>query len=104
MHAPAHQPCIPEPLRVHVLLLGALRELADGGEVWLAVPRGSTVAELRRHLREALARTPACADLVQVSALALDGGILSDAQPLGRDADEVRVVILPPTRGGRAQE
>lgn len=95
MQAPARRPCIPEPLRVRVLLLGALSELADGGEVWLAVPRGSTAADLRRHLR-ALARTPARAGLVDASALARDGGVLEDAQPLGDGADEVRVAVLPP--------
>ena len=81
---------------MRVLLFGALREIADGGEVWLAVPRGSTVADLRHHLREALAWTPARAELVDASALVFEGGMLSDAQPFGDGADDVRVAVVPP--------
>jgi molybdopterin converting factor small subunit len=104
VQAPARRPCIPEPLRVRVLLFGAFREIADGGELWLAVPRGSTVADLRRHLREALGGSQARAELVDRFALASDDGILLDAQPLGHGADEVRVAILPPVYGDRSPE
>jgi molybdopterin converting factor small subunit len=85
---------------VRVLLFGAFRELADGCELWLAVPRGSTVADLRRHLREALAGSPARGALVDLSALAFDDGILPESQALGKGVDEVRVAILPPVCGG----
>lgn len=100
MQPPAARPCIPEPLRVRVLLFGAFRDFADGDELWLAVPRGTTVAELRRHLHEALAQAPAQGGLIDASALAFDEGILLESQALGQGVDEVRVAILPPVCGG----
>jgi molybdopterin converting factor small subunit len=96
----ALQSAFPDPLRVRVLLFGAFRDLADGGEIFLAVPRGTTVSELRRELREVLARSPAHGDLLEASALALEGGLLTESQALGEGVDEVRVAILPPVCGG----
>jgi molybdopterin converting factor small subunit len=85
---------------VRVSLFGTFRELAEAAELWLAVPRGTTVSQLRRHLRDELARSPAHRDLVDASALAFDDGILLESEALGRAGDPVRVAILPPVCGG----
>jgi molybdopterin converting factor small subunit len=85
---------------VRVSLFGAFRELADAAELWLAVPRGTTVSQLRRHLRDELARSPVHRDLVDASALAFDEGILLESDRLGQGGDQVRVAILPPVCGG----
>ncbi len=87
--------------RVRLRLFGAFREVAGGGELMLEVPTGTTVANLRRHLKEVLARTvPARRhdQLVDLSALASDSAILPESHPLG-DAD-VCLSILPPVCGG----
>jgi molybdopterin converting factor small subunit len=85
---------------VRVSLFGTFRDLAEAAELWLAVPRGTTVSRLRAHLRDELARSPAHRDLVDASALAFDDGILLESEALGRAGDEVRVAILPPVCGG----
>jgi molybdopterin converting factor small subunit len=86
-------------LTVRVSLFGSLRELAHAHELWLAVARGTTVSELRRHLRDELALVPADRALVDVSALAFDGRTLHESQPLGQGVDEVRVAMVPPAAG-----
>jgi molybdopterin converting factor small subunit len=85
---------------VRVSLFGAFRELAHAAELWLAVPRGTTVSQLRGHLRDELARSPVHRDLVDASALAFDEGILRESDVLAQAGDQVCVAILPPVCGG----
>ena len=85
---------------IRVSLFGTFRELAEAAELWLAVPRGTTVSQLRAHLCDELARSPAHRELVDASALAFDDGILLESQALGQSGEEVRVAILPPVCGG----
>jgi molybdopterin converting factor small subunit len=92
-----------DEVRVSVRLFGAFRKYANGSEIALDVPRGTTVAALRRHLGEALRR--GCAafaeqQLLDVSVLADDEQILDDRQPLGCGADRVALSVLPPVCGG----
>ncbi len=87
--------------RVRLRLFGAFRDVAGGAELTLEVPSGTTVANLRRHVKEALARTlPARRHdhLVDLSALASDSAILPESHLLG-DTD-VCLSILPPVCGG----
>lgn len=86
--------------RVRLRLFGAFREVG-GAELTLEVPSGTTVANLRIHVKEALARMlPARRhdQLVDLSALASDSAILPESHLLG-DAD-VCLSILPPVCGG----
>ncbi len=86
--------------RVRLRLFGAFREVG-GAELTLEVPGGTTVASLRAHLKEALARMlPARRhdQLVDLSALASDTAILPESHLLG-DSD-VCLSILPPVCGG----
>ncbi len=90
-------------IRVRLLLFGAFRALADGPELTLEVPRGTTVSALRRHVGEALSRSRPSAEtdaLVEASAVAFDDGILLESHALGEGVDEVRAAILPPVCGG----
>ncbi len=87
--------------RVRLRLFGAFREAAGNPELTLEVPRGTTVAHLRVHVKEALSRTPSARrrdHLVDLSALASDSTILPESHALG-DA-EVSLSILPPVCGG----
>ncbi len=90
-------------VRVRLLLFGAFRQLTEGAELTLDVPRGTTVSGLRGHLKEALARARPSQDvaaLVESSALASDTGILAESHVFGRDADDAPVCLLPPVREG----
>jgi molybdopterin converting factor small subunit len=92
----------PDRVRVRLLLFGAFREFAQGAELTLEVPRGTTVCGLRRHLKEALARARPSQDvteLVESSALACDTGMLSESHVFGRDAEDAPVCLLPPVCG-----
>ncbi len=86
--------------RVRLRLFGAFRE-GGAAELTLEVPSGITVASLRAHVKEALARRlPARRhdQLVDLSALASDSAILPESHQLG-DPD-VCLSILPPVCGG----
>jgi molybdopterin converting factor small subunit len=88
------------PTRVRLRLFGAFREVG-AAELTLEVPSGTTVASLRAHVKEALARMlPARRhdQLVDLSALASDSAILTESHLLG-DRD-VCLSILPPVCGG----
>jgi molybdopterin converting factor small subunit len=92
-----------QPARTHVRLrlFGAFRDAAEGGELRLEVPPGSTVAHLRSRVKEALARARATRShdhLVDLSAVASDSAILPESHRLG-EAD-VCLSILPPVCGG----
>lgn len=92
-----------EHVRVSVRLFGAFRKYGDGSEIAVEVPRGTTVAALRRHLGDALRRCCAAfaeQQLLDVSVLADDERILEDGEPLGWGADRVALAILPPVCGG----
>ena len=87
--------------RVRLRLFGAFRDVARGGELTLDVPPGTTVANLRAHVKEELARavpTRRHVELVDLSALASESAILPESHPLG-DGD-VCLSILPPVCGG----
>jgi molybdopterin converting factor small subunit len=89
----------PALTRVRLRLFGAFRQVAP--ELMVEVPRGTTVAELRRHVKQALARTGRAAaddDLVELSAVASDAEILSDSDRLG--GGDVSLALLPPVCGG----
>lgn len=93
----------PARTRVHLRLrlFGAFRDLSRGGELTLEVPPGTTVAGLRVHVKEALARAAPARhheQLVELSAIATDSAILPEGHLLG-DAD-VSLSILPPVCGG----
>jgi hypothetical protein len=67
------------------------------------VPRGTTVAGLRSHLKDALARARPSADvseLVESAALASDTGILAESHAFGCDTGDAPVCLLPPVCGG----
>ncbi len=88
--------------RVRLRLFGAFRDAAGGGELRLDVPSGTTVARLRAHVKEALARTQPARrhdHLVDLSAVASDSAILPESHLLGDGAD-VCLAILPPVCGG----
>jgi molybdopterin converting factor small subunit len=90
-------------VRIRLLLFGAFREFAEGAELTLDVPRGTTVAGLRGHLKEALARsrpTQDVGELVESSALASATGILAESHAFAGDADDAPVCLLPPVCGG----
>ena len=90
-------------VRIRLLLFGAFRDLAHGAELNLEVPRGTTVADLRPRICDALARVRTSVDvgeLVESSALASDSGILAESHAFGRHADEPPVCLLPPVCGG----
>ena len=74
-------------VRVRLLLFGVFREFANGAELTLDVPCGTTVAGLRTHLKDALA-------------LASDSGILPESHAFGGDAEDAPVCLLPPVCGG----
>ncbi len=85
---------------VRLRLFGAFRELA-GPELAVTVPAGTTVADLRLHVKSALARRRGAAgadELVDASVLASDGGILPESRPLA--TGDVFLSILPPVCGG----
>jgi molybdopterin converting factor small subunit len=87
--------------RVSLRLFGAFRDIAGGAELTLEVPAGTTVARLRGHVKEALARAlPARPhdQLVELSALASDSAILPDSHLVA--GDDVSLAILPPVCGG----
>jgi molybdopterin converting factor small subunit len=87
------------PTRVRLRLFGAFRQVAP--ELTLEVPRDTTVADLRRHVKEALTRAyPAAGDddLVDLSAVASDTEILAESHLLG--GGDVSLSILPPVCGG----
>lgn len=91
-----------DDVKVRIRLFGAFRRYAGGADVWLDVPRGTTVAALRTRLGEALrAACPSFAEqgLLDVSVLADDVRILEDAHRIG-DADGLSLAILPPVCGG----
>ncbi len=90
-------------VRVRVLLFGAFREFADGVELTLDVPRGTTVSGLRHHVTHALARARPSLDvgeLVESSVFASDAGILAESHAFGRDDDDPPVCLFPPVCGG----
>ncbi len=90
-------------VRVRLLLFGAFRDLAQGAELRLEVPCGTTVSGLRPRIRDALARARPSVDvagLVESSALACDSGIRAESHAFGRDAEEPPVCLLPPVCGG----
>lgn len=92
-----------ETVRICVRLFGAFRKYAEGAEVSFEVPRDTTVSALRAHLGEALRRgCPAFGDqeLLDVSVLADEDGILDDGQRLGAGAHPVVLAVLPPVCGG----
>ncbi len=85
---------------VRLRLFGAFRELA-GRELSLRVPAGTTVAELRLHVKAALARGAGPRggeELVESSVVASDTEILPESHRL--PAGEVSLSILPPVCGG----
>ncbi len=84
-------------MRVRLRLFGAFRDADARGELVLDLPPGSTVALLRAHLKAALA-APRHAQLVDVSALASDAGLLPDSDVLG--GADVCLSVLPPVCGG----
>jgi molybdopterin converting factor small subunit len=88
-------------LRIDVRLFGALRKYANGAEISLEVPSGTTVSGLRSYLGDALRRGGAAfADqpLLDASVLADEEQILDDAQALV--ADRISLAVLPPVCGG----
>ncbi len=90
-------------VRVRLLLFGAFRQFADGVELTLDVPRGTTVLGLRLHIKEALTRARPSLDvgeLVQSSAFASDSRILAESHEFSCDADDAPVCLLPPVCGG----
>ena len=92
-----------DTVRVCVRLFGAFRKYADGAEVTFEVPRDTTVSALRAHLGEALRRQlPAFGDqeLLDVSVVADEDGILDDGQRLGAGVHPIVLAVLPPVCGG----
>lgn len=86
--------------RVRLRLFGAFRDVG-AAELTLEVPPGSTVGDLRGHVKAALARMlPARRHdhLVDLSALASDVAILPESHRL--DELDVCLSILPPVCGG----
>jgi molybdopterin converting factor small subunit len=92
-----------DDVQVRIQLFGAFRKYADGSDVSLEVPRGTTVSALRAYLAEALRRGCPAFDgegLLELSAVADDERILDDTTPLGLSVDRLRLAILPPVCGG----
>lgn len=79
---------------VRVLLFAALREAAGARELAVALPQGTTVAELRAYLADAY---PALAPLLPNSGIAVNQE-LAEPATLVRPGDEV--ALIPPVSGG----
>ncbi len=79
---------------ITVRLFARFRDLAGAESVAVAVPSGSTVAELRRRLA---LHWPASAELLTASAVAVNADYASDDRVVG-PADEV--ALIPPVSGG----
>jgi molybdopterin converting factor small subunit len=79
---------------VRVQLFARARDLAGSNAVVVPLPKGATVADLRRGLATAC---PALATLLERSALAVDQEFAADALVLPVDAE---VALLPPVSGG----
>jgi molybdopterin converting factor small subunit len=92
-----------ERVRVRVRLCGAFREAVAEGALAVDVPRGTTVAAFREHLKAALARArPGWrgSDLVDASVLASASEILPESYALGHAPEPVTIAVLPPVCGG----
>jgi len=81
-------------MRVEVRLFGSLREAAGGGSVWLELPDGAGVDELRAALEAAL---PEASRLGRRAAVAVNQQLVAAGTRL-REGDEV--ALLPPVSGG----
>ncbi len=77
-----------------VLLFARARDLVGADRIEIALPVGSTVADLRRVLAEAY---PALASLLAKSALAVNGEFAGEQLPIAAEAE---VALLPPVSGG----
>jgi molybdopterin converting factor subunit 1 len=75
-------------------LFARARDLAGTSVVTIDLPEGSTVADLRRRLRE---QVPALAGLLERSALAVDAEFAGESQPLRPESE---IALLPPVSGG----
>lgn len=83
-----------ETIRVRVLGFASAGDALGAGEIIVAVPAGSRVADLRRRLD---ADHPALGPLWPRLAVAVDGRLGGDEAPL---ADGCEVALLPPVSGG----
>lgn len=82
------------PDEVSVRLFARFRELAGAETVAVALPSGSTVADLRRRL---VLHWPAAADLIAASGVAVNEDFAPDDRPIW-PTDEV--ALIPPVSGG----
>jgi MoaE-MoaD fusion protein len=81
-------------LAVTILFFAQARDRAGRGSLELELPRGSTVADVARRVREL---HPALEPLWPHLAIALDGKLAPGDAPL-RDGAEI--AVLPPVSGG----
>lgn len=89
---------VAETIRVRVLGFATAGEALGAGEIEVAVPAGSRVADLRRRLD---ADHPALGPLWPRLAVAVDGELAAAEAPL---ADGCEVALLPPVSGGSGRE
>ena len=79
---------------ITIHLFARARELAGSERIALELPEGANVGELRSRLRLVL---PACAVLLERSAIAVNHDFADDTKTLRGD-DEV--AVIPPVSGG----
>jgi molybdopterin converting factor subunit 1 len=81
-------------MRLRVYLFARARDIAGTGTIFLDLPEGATVGQLRQRLAEA---QPALASLLERSAVAVNDEFAEDKVPLPAGAE---VALLPPVSGG----
>jgi molybdopterin converting factor subunit 1 len=81
-------------MTVDVLLFARARELAGSERIGVELPKGATVADLRRALGEC---RPELAEIVKRCAVAVDAEFADDALALAPGLD---IALLPPVSGG----
>jgi molybdopterin converting factor subunit 1 len=79
---------------VHVQLFARARDLAGTSRLTVELPEMATVGDLRRRLGEMM---PQAVRLLELSAIAVDDELATDAQHLDSRSE---IALLPPVSGG----
>ncbi len=83
--------------KIELQLFGAARELSTQDRLELAIPLGSTIADLRPLLNSRYVDNQRALSIIAASLFATDQLALRDSDPLPIDG---KLAILPPVCGG----